>query len=56
MCSLLTKGQGLRLLQSTPAAQQPTTLLGPLGVLLHALPERVLQAHDENGGANDRSQ
>lgn len=56
MCSLLPQSQGLRLLQSTPAAQRPTALLGPLGVLLDALPERVLQAHDENGGANDRSQ
>ena len=27
-----------------------------VAVLLHALPERVLQAHDENGGANDRPQ
>ena len=37
-------------------AQRSTPLLGSLGVLLHALPERLFATHGKDGRSHDRSQ
>lgn len=56
MCRLFTNRQRLRLLQSALTAQRSTTLLGSLGVLLYALPERLLAADGKKRRSHDRSQ
>ena len=53
MCHLLKTSQGIRLVQCETATHQPASLLGQMGVLLHALPEFILKNHDKNGSVYD---
>ena len=54
MCHLLKTGQGIRLVQRETATHQSASLLGQMGVLLHALPEFLFKNHEKSGGTHDR--
>ena len=54
MCHLLKTSQGIRLVQRETATHPSTPLLGPMGVLFHALPEFIFKNHEKNGSVYDR--
>ena len=56
MRGVFQAGPWVWLVQRQAQAQRPGAVFGSLGVLLHAVPERVLTNHEQNGGKNDRPQ
>lgn len=51
---LLKTSQWIRLVQCKTATHRSASLLGPMGVLLHALPEFIFNNYEKNGGTHDR--